>query len=275
MKRLAPILFASTCALLAPAASHAQPAGALPRDLEGVGVTERLDGAVPLDLPLVDEAGRPTTLQAHLRADKPLVLVLAYYECPMLCTLVLNGLVESLRAIDWVPGREFEVVTLSIDPDETPELARRKSETYLAAYGRPEAKEGWHFLTGPAASIRAITAAVGFEYRYLAARDEFAHPAVLFVLTPEGRVARYLYGVRYDPQTFRLSLVEAAAGRIGSTVDRFLLTCYRYDAETGRYTPAALGILRIAAGLTALVLGSILIPLWIRESRAARRKRLA
>jgi len=275
MRRRAPILAVCACALAALPAGNAQPAGPLPREIEGVGVTERLDGPLPLDLPLVDEAGRPTTLGAYLRPDRPLVLVLAYYECPMLCTLVLDGLVEAMRGIDWVPGREFDVVTLSIDPDETPDLARRKSESYLTAYGRPEARDGWQFLTGPVPSIRAIAAAVGFEYRYLAAQDEFAHPAVLFVLTPEGRVARYLYGVRHDPRTFRLSLVEAAAGRIGSAVDRFLLTCYRYDAATGRYTPVAMRILRVAAALTALVLGAILVPLWLREARAARRKRLA
>jgi protein SCO1 len=259
---------------LAPHASAA-PADALPQDVVGVGVTERLDGQVPLDLPLVDEAGQPTTLGAVRRTDRPLLLVLGYYECPMLCTVVLNGVVEALRGIEWVPGREFEVVMLSIDPAETPDLARAKRETYLAAYGRPEARDGWRFLTGPAASIDAIAAAVGFEYRYLPERDEFAHPAVVFVLTPEGRVARYLYGVRFDPRTVRLSLVEAAAGRIGSTVDRVLLTCYRYDPETGRYTPVALGLLRIAAALTALVVLALLVPLWLREARAARRKELA
>ncbi len=270
--RSMPILAALAWALAAPAGTSAQPAGVLPPEVEGVGVTERLDGPVPLDLPLVDEAGRPTTLGAYFRPDRPLVLVLAYYECPMLCTLVLGGLVETMREIDWVPGGEFDVVTLSIDPDETPDLARQKRETYLEAYGHPEAQDGWHFLTGPEASIHAIAQAVGFEYRYLPQQDEFAHPAVLFVLTPAGHVSRYLYGVRHDPQTFRLSLVEASAGRIGSTVDRFLLTCYRYDAATGRYTPVVMRILRIAAGLTVLALGSVLITLWLRE---ARQKRLA
>ena len=268
--RWIPILAALTAALAPVPGTGAQSAGALPQDLEGVGVTERLDGPVPLDLPLVDEAGRPTTLGAHVRPDRPVVLVLAYYECPMLCTLVLDGLVETMRGIDWVPGGEFDVVTLSIDPDETPDLARRKRETYLAAYGRPEARAGWHFLTGPQASIRAIAQAVGFEYRYLPQQDEFAHPAVTFVLTPGGRVSRYLYGVKHEPRTFRLSLVEASEGRIGSTIDRILLTCYRYDAVTGRYTPVAMRILRIAAVLTVLLLGSVLATLWLREARQNR-----
>ena len=171
---------------LAPHAS-ATPTDALPQDVVGVGVTERLDGQVPLDLPLVDEAGGPTTLGAVRRTDRPLVLVLGYYECPMLCTVVLNGVVEALRGIEWVPGREFDVVMLSIDPEETPDLARQKRETYLAAYGRPAARDGWRFLTGPQASIDAIAAAVGFEYRYLPERDEFAHPAVVFVLDARGQ----------------------------------------------------------------------------------------
>ena len=259
--------------LVVASSASAGPADGLPADVEGVGVTEHLEGQVALELPLVDESGRQTTLGAELQADRPLVLVLGYYECPMLCTVVLNGLVESLRGIDWVAGREFQVVMLSIDPEETPDLARAKREAYLVAYGRPDGRDGFRFLTGTAESIRSIAAAVGFEYRYLPERDEFAHPAVVFVLTPEGRVARYLYGVRFDPRTVRLSLVEAAAGRIGSTVDRVLLTCYRYDPQTGRYTPLATGLLRIAAGLTALALAAFLVPRWLRDARAARRRR--
>lgn len=256
-------------------AAAAAPANALPSDVQGVDVIEHLEGQVPLELPLVDEAGQPTTLRAAMRPDRPLVLVLGYYECPMLCTVVLNGLVESLRGIDWVPGRELGVAMLSIDPAETPDLARAKRETYLKAYGKPETRDGWSFLTGPQSSIEAIAGALGFEYRYLPERDEYAHPAVLFILTPEGRIARYLYGVRFDPQTVRLSLVEAAAGRIGSTVDRVLLTCYRYDPQTGRYTPIATNLLRVGAGLTVIVLALFLVPLWLRDARAARRKETA
>jgi len=251
------------------AAQRSEP---LPADLEGVGVTQRLDESVPLDLRFRDEDGNEVRLGDYFDSQRPVLLSLVYYECPMLCTLVLDGMVRVLQGMDWVPGQNFQVVTVSIDPKETPDLARQKKENYLTSYGRPEAASGWHFLTGNEEQIRALADAVGFRYRSLEQNGEFAHPAVLFVLTPEGRISRYLFGVQHDPGTLRLSLVEASEGRIGTPVDKFLLYCYRYDAEAGTYAPVAMQIMRLGGGATALLVGGVLLGFWVRDSRRRRAK---
>jgi protein SCO1/2 len=199
-------------------------------------------------------------------------LTLVYYECPMLCTLVLNGVVDVLKQLDWTPGSEFEIVTVTIDPLEKPALAKQKKKQYVEAYGKPAAAPGWHFLTGEAHAIRALADAVGFGYRYIENDDEYAHPAAIFIITPDGRVSRYLFGVKHDPKTLRLSMVEAAEGRIGSPLDKFLLYCYRYDSEEGRYAPVAIRIMRVGGIGTVLILGAALLTFWLRE---ARQKRLA
>ena len=247
----------------------------LPQDLEDVGVTQNLDAALPLDLEFVDEEGRRVKLGDYFDSDRPVLLSLVYYECPMLCTLVLDGMVRVMEEMDWVPGDQFDVVTISIDPEETTELAVQKKENYLRSYGKPEAAAGWHFLTGDEDAIRSVADTVGFRYRYMEENGEFAHPAVLFVLTPEGRVSRYLFGVQHDPQTLRLSLVEASEGGIGTPVDKFLLYCYRYDPAEGRYAPVAMQLMRVGGGATILLLGGVMLTLWLREARHKRRKRLA
>ncbi len=249
----------------------AQSADKLPADLEDVGITQNLEAQIPLDLEFTDERGRAMRLSDYVVGDKPVLLSLVYYECPMLCTLVLDGMVRVLQGMDWVPGEQFEIVTVSIDPGETPALASEKKKNYLRSYGRPEAGRGWHFLTGEAEPIRRLADSVGFRYRYVEDSGEFAHPAALFVLTPDGKLSRYLFGVQHDPRTLRLSLVEAAEGRIGSPVDKFLLYCYRYNPEEGRYTPVALRMMRVGGILTVLVLGGMLGTFWLREVN--RRKR--
>jgi len=257
---------------LATAQSAAQRVEALPDDLEEIGVDQNLDAQLPLDLRFVDETGQAVLLGDYFRQDKPVLLVLAYYECPMLCSLVLGGLVDALRELDWTPGEEFEIVTATIDPGETHQLAKLKKASYLESYGRLQAAGGWHFLTGEQGAIDALAGAVGFRYHYLEDDDEYAHPAALVLLTPDGRISRYFFGVRHDPKTLRLSLAEASEGKVGSVVDRFLLYCYRYDAEEGRYAPVAMRIMQIGAMLTAMFLGAMLLAFWLRESR---QKRLA
>lgn len=258
--------------LIAAAAGRAfgQPNDAVPKETEGVGVTEHPGAVLPLELMFRDENGRDVRLKDYFAGSRPVILTLNYYRCPMLCTLQLNGLVDALRRMEWTPGRQFEIVTVSIDPLETPPLARLKKQNYMKEYGRPEAAKGWHFLTGREENIRRLAATVGFEYRYDRETDQYVHAAALFVCTPEGRVSRYLYGILYDPTTLRLSLVEAAEGRMRSTVDRILLYCFHYDSAKGRYAPAAMNLMRAGGVATVLILGGVLAAYWRRE--AARRK---
>jgi len=261
--------------LLLPAAVCLPVAGqvaeeAVPEHLEEVGITQHLDAQLPLDLEFLDENGRSVRLGDYFEEDKPVLLSLIYYRCPMLCDLVLEGKVEALAAIGWTPGEQFEVLSVSIDPREKPAMGQMEKQKVIAALGDPAAALGWHFLTGTPQSIEALTETIGFRYRYLEDRQEFAHSAALYVITPQGKISRYLFGVRHDPQTLRLSLVEAAEGGIGSTVDQFLLYCYRYDATEGAYAPVAMRIMRLGAGLAAVVLAIALLGFWAREMKSRR-----
>ena len=184
---------------------------ALPGALEGVGIDQKLDYQVPLDMTFRDEAGREVAFSTFFHAKKPVILALVYYRCPMLCTQILTGLVSSLKAVSFNPGRDFEVVSLSFDPKDTPELAAAKKATYLRRYGRPDTANGWHFLTGDERNIKTLTDAVGFHFKYDAATDQFAHASAILILTPDGRISRYFYGVEYAPRDIRLGLVEASA----------------------------------------------------------------
>ena len=237
----------------------------VPKPLAHVGIDEKLDAAVPLQLVFKDDRGRDVSLGSYFRAGRPVLLTLNYYRCPMLCTLELNGLVTGLKGLAWTPGDEFTIVTVSIDPRETATLARAKKLTYLEDLGRPSADAGWHFLTGSKASIEALTKAVGFSYEYDRATDQYGHAAAVMLLTPEGRVGRYLYGVVFDPATLKLGLLEASKGKIGSTWERFILYCYHYDADRGGYALAARSIMRVGGALTVIVLGCALGAFWLRE----------
>jgi len=239
----------------------------VPKQLERVGVEEKLDAALPLSLLFKDEEGRDVTLGSYFRPGHPVVLTLNYYRCPMLCTLVLNGLVEGMKGLAWTPGDEFTVVTVSIDPRETSALARAKKLSYLEDFGRPSAEAGWHFLTGSQASIDALTNAVGFSYEYDKETDQYGHAAVIMLATPEGRVGRYLYGVVFEPSTLKLGLLEASKGKIGSTWERFILYCFHYDANQGRYALAARSIMRVGGALAVLVLGFAVGGFWLRERK--------
>ena len=267
-------LLAAALLAVVPLAAHAdtqpvigQPATAQPEALRGVGIDQRLDQQVPLDLVFRDEAGQAVTLGSLLRG-KPVILNLAYFKCPMLCTLVMNGLLSAMRALPFDVGTEFDVITLSFDPEETPALAAQKKATYLEQYRRPGAAAGWHFLTGDAASIERLAAAVGFRYRYDPTRKEFAHAAGLTVLTPRGVVARYFFGVEFAPRDLKFGLMEAAENRIGSPIDQLLLFCYHYDPSTGRYSTAVLAGVR-AGGVVTLVALFGYIAWAVRRDRAA------
>lgn len=238
----------------------------LPRILQNVGFDQRLNADVPLDLEFVDENGRTVTLGdcAH---EKPVVLVLAYYRCPMLCTLVLNGLTQALLDVSFSAGREFEVVAVSFDSRETAELAAEKKKTYVDRYGRAGAADGWHFLTGTQESIDRLTRAVGFRYTYDSGKDQFAHASGLVLLTPEGRISHYLYGIKFAARDLRLGLVEASQDKIGSPVDQVLLFCFHYDPAEGKYGAAVMTFVRIGGVVTVILLVGMVTWFMRRERR--------
>jgi protein SCO1/2 len=255
---------------LAPPPAAAQDADRIeppPADLEGMKVTEHLDEKIPLDLEFTDHNGKPVKLSDYLDGQRPVILTLNYYRCPMLCGLMLNAAVDGLKEIEWTIGEEFGMLTVSFDPIETYDLANLKRQNYLRDYGRPEAGGGWDFLVGKSESIDKLLDATGFPIRWNEGRSEWIHPACIMILTPDGRLSRYLYGVYYDPKTLRLSLVEASQGKIGSTVDQILLWCYHFDPQEGSYTLAAMRLARAGGILTLIVLGSFLTFLWRREHR--------
>jgi len=267
---------AGIVALLALAAPHAASsesvgsesvrADARPAVLDRVAFEQRIGQAVPLDAGFRDEAGHPVRLGEYLR-DKPVLLVPAYYECPMLCTLVLGGVVSALRALPFDVGRELTVVVFSISPTETSVQAAAKKEEILAKYRRPDTAGGWHFLTGDEDAIRAVADAIGFRYTRDPASGQYAHASGIVLLTPAGRISHYFYGVEYAPRDLRLALVEAADGRIGSPIDQLLLYCFQYDPATGRYSRVALGAIRIGGLATIVLLGGFIAIMLRRDAR--------
>lgn len=232
--------------------------GRRPAETADVGFDQKLGSRVPMDVELIDEAGRPVTLRG-LAEGKAVLLVPAYYGCPMLCNMVLSGVISSLGTMELDAGRDFEVVVVSFAPEETPQMAAEAKTSLVARYDRPGAEAGFHFLTGSEASVRSVMDSVGFRYAYVPEREEWAHAAGVVVLTPEGTVARYLYGVEYPARDLRLGLVTAAGGTIGSAVDEVLLYCLRYDPATGRYSLAILNIVRAGGVLTVLALAAFML----------------
>lgn len=251
--------------LFAASATLAQPG--LPAALERAGLDQRLGDAVPLDTSLTDHRGESVVLGDYF-GDKPVLLVPVYYDCPMLCGLVLDGLVRSLKAVSLEPGADFHVVAVSFDPKETSEQAAGRRDTAIARYDRATADNGLHFLTGGATEVTAVMEAIGFRYTYNEESGEFGHAATVVVLTPEGKVARYFLGVEYPPRDLRLSLVEAADDQIGNVVDQVLLYCFKYDPSVGRYTAATMNIVRAGGLLTLALLGTFIL-LSLRRERQA------
>jgi protein SCO1/2 len=253
--------------------ARAQLVEQVPEALEEVGITEHLDAKLPMDLEFRDEDGLSVTLGSFFDGERPVILTLNYYRCPMLCGLMLNGLVDGLDQMEWTPGQEFEIVTVSINPLETPALAKEKKQNYIKRYGRPSAMSGWHFLTGNEPEIDRLAETVGFRFVYDPVGKQYAHAAAIFVCTPDGRVARYLYGIEYPPKRLKLGLLEASEGKIGSTLDQLILYCYHYDPTNRRYSPVAMNIMRVGGGATASILAVTLGIFWFREWR--RRKSIA
>ena len=242
------------------------PTSARPGILSRIAIDQRIGHQVPFDIPFVDENGRGVTLGDYF-GKRPVVLALVYYECPMLCTQVLNGLVSALGVLNFEAGREFDVVAVSFNPKEGPGLASQKKAAYLERYGRPQSAAGWHFLTGSQASIDRLTDAVGFRYEYDEKIGQFAHGAAIEVLTPKGNIAKYFYGIEYSPRDLRLGLIEASDERIGSVVDDVLLFCYHYDPSSGKYGTSILRMVRAGGVLTVLAF-AIFLTLSLRRDYA-------
>ncbi|MBZ5575681.1 MAG: SCO family protein [Acidobacteriia bacterium] len=238
---------------------------ALPGALLGVGIDQRLNQQVPLNLVFRDEFGRAVPLSTYFHG-KPVLLALVYYRCPMLCTQILNGVVGTLKGVSFTPGKDFEVLSVSFDPKDTWQLAAEKKKTYLRRYGRAGTANGFHFLTGDPASIKALTDAAGFRYKYDAATDQFAHASGIMLLTPEGRLSRYFYGVEYAPLDVRLGLVEASKNKIGSAADEILLFCYHYDAATGKYGAVAMNMVRAGGAIFFLFGAAWMVVAFRREA---------
>lgn len=236
-------------------------------ELKKIDVEEHLGDTIPLDLNFYSEAGEPVTLRNYFHQDKPVILVMAYYSCPMLCTLVLNGMSEAAQKLPWDIGEKFEMVVVSIEPSETPELAQAKKENYLKGINQPNAADGWHFLTGAADQSKALADAVGFKYYWDEDQKQWAHPAVLMLVSPTGKITRYLYGIEYPERDLRLGLIEASEGKVGSTVDRIILYCYHYDPNAGGYVLFAQNVMMVGGLATVALLGLLILFLWLRERR--------
>lgn len=248
--------------------SQSEPNG-LPKVLQEVGIEQKLGAQIPLDTEFKDEDGKSVKLGQYFNSGRPVILALVYYECPMLCNEVLNGLTGSLKGISLDAGKDFDVVAISFDSRENdkPDLARNKKAGYLTRYGRAASENGWHFLTGTQSSIDAVTKAVGFNYVYDEKTNQFAHAGGVTVITPEGKVSRYFYGIDYEPRQLKLGLLDSAEDKISSPADQLLLYCYHYDPATGKYGFAILRVLRVAAVAVILGIAGMLFVFWRRDKR--------
>lgn len=251
--------------LLVLPSAHAQKSGQTKKQFEGVGVERHLGETIPQDLTFRNADGEPVELSRYFDGDTPVVLNLVYHECPMLCGLMLSGITTTMQTLSWMPGQEYRVLTVSFNPRETPEIARKQKDTYVKRFGRPEAADGWHFLTGSDASIQALTDAVGFNYRWIEDEQEYAHPTTIIFLSGSGTVTRYIYGMELPRGDFRKALVEASNGTVGNPVDQIAMYCFQFDPNKNTYTANAFNIMKLGSGVTVLILGVALFFLWRRE----------
>jgi protein SCO1/2 len=263
------IIIALLCAGTAVAQSAPAPLDVpVPEEMKGVGIEEKLNAQLPLDLQFTDESGAKITLANYFNNGRPVILTLNYYRCPMLCTLTLNGLVDGLNDIEWTAGKEFDIVTVSINPNEGPDLADVKKRAYLTQYQRDSVKNGWHFLTGTQENITALAEAVGFKYNFVERTGEYAHSSSIVFVTPAGRISLYMNDVVFEPRDLRLALVDASRGTIGAPLEKFLLfTCFMYDAEAGSFVPSAWKIMRTGGLVTVVAMMMAGFVLWKRTPK--------
>jgi protein SCO1/2 len=243
-----------------------------PASLKDIGIDQHLNEQVPLDLQFKDEDGRTVALGDYFKKGRPVILTMVYYQCPMLCSEVLSGLNSAMQVMKFTAGNEYEVVTVSIDPRDTPEMAKAKKTTYLTAYNRPGAEEGWHFLTGSQENVAKLAKVVGWKYRWDPKMNQFIHAAGIMLVTPQGKLAQYYYGIEYSPKDLRLGLIEASQDKIGTLVDQVVLYCYHYDPKTGKYGAVVQNMLRIGGAATVLLLGGFIVLMFRREGHAGHRE---
>lgn len=258
--------------LLSPIAVTSQVINENVKELQNIDVEEHLGQSIPMDLVFTTQDSVEIHLGQLFNQNKPVILILAYYDCPMLCTLVLNGITQSVYALDLELGQEYDMITVSIDPTETSGLAKAKRNAHLKMLNKSEADQGWTFMVGQEENIRRLAEAVGFKYYYVEDRKEYAHPAVVFLLSEEGKISRYLYGIEYKPIDLKLGLLEASQGKVGSTIDKLILYCYHYDPEAKGYVVFATNIMKLGGLVTLLLIGLFLGFLWFKESAKKRLK---
>ena len=260
-------IYNGTAPLYSPRPELGPTGSGLPKALREVKIEQRLNEQVPLDLRFRDDAGREVTLADYFNKGKPVVLSLVFYKCPSVCDTILTGVLGSMRSLKFDAGREYDVLTVSFDPRETPEMAAEKKRNFVARYNRPGGEQGWHFLVGDQENITRLTEAVGFHYNYDEKTDQFAHAAGIMILTPEGKLSRYFYGLEFFPNDMRFGLMEASDNKIGSLADKLLLYCYHYDPATGRYGPMVMRIMRVGGVATLLGVGALVLVLRRRGAR--------
>ena len=236
-------------------------------ELEGVDIVEHLGDKIPLDLSFTDDNGQEVTLESYFDGEKPVLLMLGYYECPMLCNLVFNGIINSVKQVELLPGKDYKMISVSINHRENYELAAAKKTNYLTALDMPSAQEGWSFLTGDSSQSQMLSNAIGFQYRYDENIQQYAHPAAIYLLSPNGKISRYLYGVEYKPNDLKFGLLEASDGKIGNTIDRIILYCYHYDPDAKGYVVFAGNVMRLGGAITLVLLGGMIGILFYRERR--------
>lgn len=263
---LSAVLFAIVVCFIPVTPVMGQLADQTPPALQQVKVEEHLGQTIPLDLHFKDQNGRPVTLEQYFHQGKPVLLTMVYYDCPMLCPMVLNGLRQSVDSLAWAPGDEFQMVSVSFNPRETPALARAKHDLYVNSLRQPVDDNSWAFLVGDESQSKALAQALGFQYHYVPEKQMYAHPAVSYVLTEDGKITRYLYGINHRKRDLKLALLEGAQGKIGNTMDRLLLYCYQYDSDAGGYVLFAENLMRLGGAVTVVILGSVIGRYWWKET---------
>ena len=264
------ILLAALVGLFVCSAAGAQVVRDSVSELMGIDIIEHLGDSLPLNLSFVDDNGNKVTLSDYFKGDKPVLLTLGYYECPMLCNLVFNGVSEGIKELGWVPGEKYEVVSVSIDPLETAELAANKKANYIKFLEMPEAAAGWHFLVTESENAKTLADAIGFKYYYVEDRDEYAHAAAAYLISPDGVISRYLYGIQYTGINLKLGLLEASEGKIGSTMDKILLYCFRYDPDAKGYVLFAQNAMKVGGVATVILIALLVGSLYLKERLKAR-----